>query len=58
MSTLLFSPSPRPLVTSGIAAVSPPVPVLTFVTRGSRLNHVSTVNCDAPSVAVAAPNVT
>ena len=48
MSTLLFSPSPRPLVTSGIAAARPPVPVLIAVPAASRLNQVSTVNCDAP----------
>ena len=36
MSTLLFSASPRPLVSSGIADVTPPVPVVVVV-AGARL---------------------
>ena len=60
MSTLLPSASPRPLVTSGITAASPPVPVESATPGPSRLNHVSIVNVVAPISAVpaAGPNVT
>src|SRR5437867_6418308 len=48
MSTLLFSASPRPFVTSGMAAARPPVPVVVVIPVPSRLNHVSIVNVAAP----------
>ena len=57
MSRLLPSASPRPLVTSGIAAGSPPVPVERLTPGPSRLNHVSMVNAAAPRPG-AGPNVT
>ncbi len=56
MSTLLFSPSARPLVTRGIAS-TPPVPVLVETPAPSRLNQVSTVKFAAPSPG-AGPNDT
>ena len=57
MSTLLFSASPRPLVSSGIADVSPPLPVVVATPAPVLLNHSSSVKVCAPSVG-AAPNVT
>ncbi len=56
MSTMLPSPSPRPLVSRG-TAVTPPVPVLTVAPAVMRLNHSSIVNVVEPSVG-AAPKVT
>src|SRR5438093_2457964 len=57
MSTLLFSASARPFVTSGMAAARPPVPLVVVCPAPSRLNHVSIVNVAVPSPG-AAPNVT
>src|SRR5512143_4132644 len=51
------SPSPRPLVTRGIALDRPPVPVPVPTPVPVRLNHTSSVNVDVPRPG-AAPNVT
>src|SRR6266536_2891813 len=51
------SASARPLVTSGIALARPPAPVLVPTPAPVRLNHVSSVNCVAPSPG-AGPKVT
>src|SRR6266511_2500743 len=56
MSTFDPSASARPFVTSGIAVI-PPVPVLVAEPPPVHLNHVSSVNCAAPSPG-AAPIVT
>src|SRR6266511_3345739 len=57
MSCVVPSASARPLVTSGIALAMPPEPVLVPIPAPVRLNHVSNVNCAAPSPG-ASPNVT
>src|SRR3954466_15818737 len=57
MSTFEPSASARPFVTSGIALAMPPEPVLVPMPAPVRLNHVSSVNCAAPSPG-AAPIVT
>ncbi len=57
MSTLLPSASPRPFVSSGTAAVIPPVPVVVVAPVPVRLNQTSRVNDAAPRV-LALPNVT
>src|SRR5215218_11410479 len=51
------SASARPLVTSGTADAMPPLPVLVPTPAPVRRNHVSKVNCAAPSPA-AGPIVT
>src|SRR5215218_3333353 len=51
------SASARPFVINGIALVIPPDPVPVPTPAPVRLNHVSSVNCAAPSPG-AAPNVT
>ena len=56
MSTLLLSPSDRPLVTRG-TALTPPLPVLVATPAALRLNQVSRVTVDAPS-AGAGPKLT
>src|SRR6476659_589659 len=57
-----LSLSPRPLVTRGTAAPRPPLPELTATPTPVFLNHVSNVNCVAPSppapVPADGPNVT
>src|SRR6185312_14649148 len=50
--------SARPFAISGTALANPPLPVLVPTPVPDRLNHVSRVNCCAPSPAVAAPKST
>ena len=57
MSRLLPSLWARPFVSSGIASVIPPEPVLVATPAPSRLNHVSMVKVVAPRPG-AGPNVT